>query len=143
MVKPISRRIIHPLCKTLFNCLPRQIEIMLQRSSVTMDWLLIGVPLAWLSNIKPRKYLSKIEPDARCDEAPTDKECLPGIAIQFLSAANSTRWDASSPTDCGTPCGEAVEKKCERVARSPWRREPTTTRHQRATSLSRDQTRAR
>ena len=46
-------------------------------------WLRIGVPLAWLSNIKPQKYLSKIEPDARCIVAPTDEECFPGIAIKF------------------------------------------------------------
>ena len=49
-----------------------------------MDWLLIGVSLAWLSNIKPQKYLSKIEPDARCDDAPTDEECVPGIATQIF-----------------------------------------------------------
>ena len=85
LVKPLSRRIIHPLCKTLPNCFPRQIRFVLQRSSVTVElyWLLIGVPLAWLSNIKPQKYLSKIEPDARCIVAPTDEECFPGIAIKF------------------------------------------------------------
>ena len=49
-----------------------------------MDWLLIGVSLVWLSNIKPPKCLSKIEPDARCDDAPTDEECVPGIATQIF-----------------------------------------------------------
>ena len=45
------------------------------------NWCASGVALEISSH---KKYLSKIEPDARCDDAPTDEECVPGIATQIF-----------------------------------------------------------
>ena len=63
-------------CSTVFPDRSNETSAFERDDGLATYWRASGVALTYQAT----KISLEIEPDARCDDAPTDEECVPGIA---------------------------------------------------------------